>query len=336
MKQVVKMRIKEIANLAGVSPATVSRVMNNSGYVKEEKRKAVLKVIEEVGYQPNEIAKSLKNQKSRMIGVIVPKISTETASRVVSGVTEIAKANKYQIVIANTNLDIEEEINYLKFLSNKSVDGIIMMATELTDRHIDIIKQLTIPIILLGQSHPEFTSIIHDDYQATYDLTIHLIEQGHQAISFLGVNEKDVQVGKVRKQGFIDAMKASGLTVDPDLLLIGDFEIETANKQVATLLKTKRPTAILAVTDHLAIGAIHGCLDQGLNVPGDVSVVGIGDIGLAKYLNPPLTTVHYMFKTSGKMACEALFKQMEDPESKREHIITAYQLEKRKSVRKLD
>ncbi|WP_062321176.1 LacI family DNA-binding transcriptional regulator [Halolactibacillus sp. JCM 19043] len=136
------MRIKDIAKLAGVSPATVSRVMNNNGYVKEEKREAVLKVIKEVDYQPNPIAQSLKNQKSHMLGVIVPKISTETASRVVAGVTEVAKVHGYQVLIANTDLDIEEEINYLKFLSNKSVDGIIMMGTEVTDRHLAVMDKL--------------------------------------------------------------------------------------------------------------------------------------------------------------------------------------------------
>jgi len=329
------MRIKDIAKLAGVSPATVSRVMNNNGYVKEDKRKAVLEVIEAVGYQPNEIAKSLKNQKSRMIGVIVPKISTETSSRYVEGITKIAKEHQYQIIIANTNLDIEEEINYLKFLSNRLVDGIIMLATEVTDRHRALIHELSVPIVVIAQEIDGVTTVTHDNYQATYELTQYLIDHHHQAIAFIGVDEKDRAVGQVRKQAFFACLAKHQIAVNQALIGIGNFDIESGYHLMKDILKHGKPTAVLAVTDHLAIGAMHALYDEGLSVPEDVSIVGIGDIKLAAFLNPPLTTIHHMFKTSGEMATRALFEKMENPSTEVASIVTGYKLQERKSVRSL-
>lgn len=327
------MRIKDIAKLAGVSPATVSRVMNNNGYVKEEKREAVFKVIKEVDYQPNPIAQSLKNQKSHMLGVIVPKISTETASRVVAGVTEVAKVHGYQVLIANTDLDIEEEINYLKFLSNKSVDGIIMMGTEVTDRHLAVMDKLAVPIVILGQEVKGYTSIIHNDYDASFSMTEYLIKQHHREIAFIGVDEKDEAVGVVRKKAYLDCLNKYAIKVDSKLMAIGDFDIDTGYQMMQQILTHKTPTAVFAVTDHLAIGAIHALLDAGLRVPDDVSVVGIGDIKLAAYLNPPLTTVHYTFKTSGKMAAEAVFELMEDDTKQGKRFMTTFELKTRASVK---
>ncbi len=329
------MRIKDIAKLAGVSPATVSRVMNKNGYVKEEKREAVLKVIKDVDYQPNPIAQSLKNQKSQMLGVIVPKISTETASRVVAGVTEVAKAHGYQVLIANTDLDIEEEINYLKFLSNKSVDGIIMMGTEVTEQHLAVMDKLTVPIVILGQEVKGYTSIVHNDYDASFEMTEYLINQNHRDIAFIGVDEKDEAVGVVRKRAYLDCLKKHAINVDNQLMAIGDFDIDTGYQMMQKILTHKTPTAVLAVTDHLAIGAIHALLDAGLRVPGDVSVVGIGDIKLAEYLNPPLTTVHYTFKTSGKMAAEAVFELLEDKTKQGKRLMTTFELKTRASVKPL-
>lgn len=330
------MKIKDIAKLAGVSPATVSRVMNNNGYVKAEKREAVEKVIEDVGYQPNEIAKSLKNQKSNIIGVIVPKISTETASRVVAGVTEVAKQHNSQILIANTNLEVEEEINYLKFLSNKFVDGIIMMATEVTNQHKEIADSLSVPIVMLGQKVESFTSVIHNDYQAAKAMIDHLINSGHKHIGFIGVDPKDVAVGQVRKQAFYDGVEEAGLSVDEDLIAIGDFSIESGYQQMEKILSKNKPTAVMAVTDHLAIGAMHCAYDHDLSVPHDISITGIGDVKLAQYFTPPLTTVHYNFKTSGVIAAENLFNQINNREEQdTKEVLLDFDIKLRDSVLKI-
>ncbi|SEO49634.1 transcriptional regulator, LacI family [Amphibacillus marinus] len=330
------MKIKDIAKLAGVSPATVSRVMNKNGYVKAEKREAVEKVIREVGYRPNEIAKSLKNKRSNIIGVIVPKISTETASRVLEGITQIAKERNYQLLISNTNLQIEEEINALEFLSNKLVDGIIISATEVTDQHLAVARQLTVPLVVIGQRMAGFTSILYSNNHAVHDLVDHLVQAGHKKIGFIGVDPKDKEVGQVRKQAYMDALNHHQLPYKEELVAIGDFSIESGYQQMASILKKQRPTAVLAVTDHLAIGAIQCIKDNGLSVPADISVTGLGDVKLAKYLSPPLTTVHYYFKTSGQLAASELFNQIDQLNMENKEIYVDYELRIRASVKKIE
>ncbi|WP_067838411.1 LacI family DNA-binding transcriptional regulator [Amphibacillus sediminis] len=329
------MKIKDIAKLAGVSPATVSRVMNNNGYVKADKRKAVEAVIKEVGYQPNEIAKSLKNQKSKIIGVIVPKISTETASRIVDGITQVTKTRNYQLLIANTNQQIEEEINSLKFLSNKLVDGIIMSATEVTDQHIEVARRLTVPLVIIGQKMEGFTCVLYNNYNAVTDLFNYIVDSGHQEIAFIGVDQRDIEVGQIRKQAYLDGLERHQLPYNPDLVAIEDFSIESGYKAMTRILEKRLPTAVMAVTDHLAIGAIQAIRDCGYRIPEDVSVTGIGDIKLAQYLSPPLTTVHYNFKTSGQIAAEQLFNQMDQEEKYvAEDIYIDYDLVIRNSLKK--
>ncbi|MCZ0702019.1 LacI family sucrose operon transcriptional repressor [Natronobacillus azotifigens] len=325
------MKIKDIAKLAGVSPATVSRVMNNSGYVIDEKRKAVEKVIAEVGYTPNEIAKSLKNRKTNIIGVIVPKISTETASRVVDGITEVAKAHDCQILIANTDLQIEEEIKSLKFLSNRLVDGIIMMATEVTEQHYKVAKGISVPIVMVGQQVDGYPSIIHDDYHAAKAMMKHILAKGHQEIGFIGVSPHDIAVGIKRKQAYLDALSEAKLEVDDQLIAIGNFSIESGYEQMEKILAHKQPTAVMAVTDQLAIGAIHCIRDHRLTVPEDISITGMGDGKLSKYFIPPLTTVRLHHKTTGIMAAKNLFTLIENGYVKNEMVVD-FSLRIRESV----
>ncbi|WP_353892848.1 LacI family DNA-binding transcriptional regulator [Proteinivorax hydrogeniformans] len=326
------MKIKDIARLAKVSPATVSRVINNSGYVKEEKKKAVKKVIEEVNYTPNEFAKSLKTQKSNIIGVIVPKISTETVSRVVDGITMISKENNYQLLIANTNLQVEEELNYLKVFSNNLVDGIIIMATVVTDEHLRILNNLNKPVVFVGQRVEKYTSIVHDDYNAAKAMAQHLIEKGHEKIAFVGVSEKDVAVGKVRKQAYFDALTEHNITIDKNLIAIGDFSLESGYKAMGEILQKGQPSAVMAVTDQMAFGAIHCIKDNKLSVPEDISVTGIGDGKMSKYFIPALTTAKYHHKKVGKLACEHLMSLINSKGKNTSDIVVGYDVKLRSSV----
>lgn len=330
------MKIKDIAKLAGVSPATISRVLNNNGYVSKEKRLAVEKVINDVNYQRNEIAKSLKNQKSQIIGVIVPKISTETASRVVEGITTVVKEHNYQVIIGNTNMNINEEIDYLRFLSNKLVDGIIMMGTELTPKHMQLINQLEIPFVIIGQYIPKYMSVVHNDYEASKQMVEYLIGQGHKRIALIGVDPKDEAVGVIRKKAFFDTLKKAEIDICDDQIIIGDFDIKSGYKNMGILLKRYNPTAVFAVTDNLAIGAIRCIQDCNLNVPNDISVVGIGDTKVSKYINPPLTTIHYKFKTSGEIAASELLKMMKNHSNRAKKIVVGYEFEERCSVKNLN
>ena len=155
------LNIIDIAKLAGVSKSTVSRYLNN-GYVSVESREKIKKVLEETGFTPQRQAKGMRTKKTNLIGVIVPKISSETPARVVEGITEVLSPNGYDILIANTNLSIEKELEYLNIFKSNQVDGIIFMATKVTDKHIEVIRDLEVPIVVVAQDIEKFPSVYFD------------------------------------------------------------------------------------------------------------------------------------------------------------------------------
>lgn len=276
------LNIIDIAKLAGVSKSTVSRYLNN-GYVGAESREKIKKVIDETGFMPQSYAKSLRTGKTNLIGVIVPKISTETAPRVVQGITEVLSENNYDVLIANTNLSVEKEFEYLNIFKNNQVDGVIFMGTKITPRHKEIMNKLDVPIVVVAQYMDNYPCVYHDDFNAAKYMTEYLIGKGHKNIGFIGVYEEDRSVGLERENGYIAALKENDLEVDMENLKLGDFSYESGYKLANELINKKNtPTAIFAVTDNLAIATIDCLKDNGLNVPEDVAVVSIGDTKIGR------------------------------------------------------
>ena len=310
--------IKEIAQRANVSRTTVSRVLNNSGYVSEKARSAVLKVIEETGYVPSQHAKSLRTKKTKVIGVILPKISTETSSRLVKGIDEILSESGYQILLANTNLTPEKEIENLRLLKSRHVDGIILSATNTEPELMEEIRHLTIPFVAVGQNMPGFSHVVFDDYRAAKDAVQALIKKGHREIAFIGVSESDPAVGGLRKRGYLDAMKESGLPVEERWVRTGIFDMESGKTCMKEIMEAsgQKPTAVVAVTDRLAIGAIQHLKELGLSIPGDFAVVGMGASELSQFITPSLSTIDFMIEEAGKEAASLILKMLDDSEGK--------------------
>lgn len=325
--------IKEIAEMAGVSRTTVSRVLNNSGYVSEDARKRVEKVIEETGYVPSEQAKSLRTKKTKVIGVILPTIQTETPSRIVTGVGKELSKNGYQILLANTNLDKQKEVDYLDLLRLRQVDGIILIATNTEPKLMEKIKEIKVPVVIVGQEAEDMMYVTYDDYHAAFDLTSLFIERGHQNIAFIGVDETDRAVGHLRKKGFLDAMESNGLMVDPEWMQTGVFDIDSGHDAMKSILEksTKKPTATIAVTDRLAIGAMSYLKEKGVRIPEQMALAGFGASEIAKYLEPPLTTVDYQNEKAGEQAAKQLLAKIESKNYQKQ-IILDYRLIIRKSV----
>ena len=171
------MNINEIAKLAGVSRATVSRYLNN-GYVSEEKKKNIGRVIEETGYQPSSQAQMLRTKKTKLVGVILPKIDSNTISREVAGISDILTKKGYQLILANTNNSVEEELKYLSLFRDNQVDGVIFIATILTKQHREMMKGFKVPIVLLGQQLDGYPCIFQDDYKAAVSLTEQMVKTG--------------------------------------------------------------------------------------------------------------------------------------------------------------
>jgi LacI family transcriptional regulator, sucrose operon repressor len=326
--------IKEIAEMAKVSRTTVSRVINNSGYVSEEVRKRILKIIEETGYVPSEHAKSLRTKRTKVIGVILPKISTETSSRIVSGIDEVLSENGYQILLANTNLKKEKEIEYINLLKVRQVDGIIFTATNMNENLVKQIHQLNIPIVVIGQEIPGVTAVVYDDYHAARDITSMFIKKGHKNIAFIGVDESDRAVGFLRKKGYLDVMQEHGFLIENEWIQKGVFDIQSGYKAMKRIMENSinRPTATFAVTDRLAIGAMQYLKEKGFSIPDEMALAGIGASEISNYVTPTLTTVDYLNENVGREAAKLILDKILEKDSSTKKITLDYRLIIRDSV----
>jgi LacI family transcriptional regulator, sucrose operon repressor len=326
--------IKEIAEMAKVSRTTVSRVINNSGYVSEEVRKRILKIIEETGYVPSEHAKSLRTKRTKVIGVILPKISTETSSRIVSGIDEVLSENGYQILLANTNLKKEKEIEYINLLKVRQVDGIIFTATNMNENLVKQIHQLNIPIVVIGQEIPDVTAVVYDDYHAARDITSMFIKKGHKNIAFIGVDESDRAVGFLRKKGYLDVMQEHGFLIENEWIQKGVFDIQSGYKAMKRIMENSinRPTATFAVTDRLAIGAMQYLKEKGFSIPDEMALAGIGASEISNYVTPTLTTVDYLNENAGREAAKLILDKILEKDSSTKKITLDYRLIIRDSV----
>lgn len=327
--------IKEIAKRAKVSRTTVSRVLNNSGYVSEESRARVMKVIEETGYVPSQHAQSLRTKKTKVIGVILPKVSTSTSGEIVMGIDEVFRERGYQILLTNTNLEPEKEIEYLKLLVSRRVDGIILVATNLNQKLIKEIDELTIPFVTVGQDFPNTSCVVYDDYNASKTLMNLFIEKGRNEIAYIGVQESDRAVGVERKRGYLDALKENGILIDETLIGMGHFNTESGYHAMKQIIEKRPslPNGVFAATDRMAIGAMTYLKELKIRIPEDISVAGIGASEMAKYVSPPLTTIQYEHKHTGREVASLLLTQIEEEQiPMHKKIILSHRLVERGSM----
>lgn len=302
------MNIIEFAKIAGVSKSTVSRYFNK-GYVSEEATKKIEIAIEKTGFRPQRHAQSMRTKKTNLVGVIVPKISTETAPKVVEGISDELSIYGYDILIANTNLVIEKEIEYLKMFKSNDVDGIIFMATRVTEEHLKVMSEISVPVVVVAQNIDEYPSVYNDDYNASREVVKYIINKGYREIAFIGVYEQDISVGFERKRGYIDGLKSNKIDVKEEFIKIGDFSVESGYNLTKELMEAKeKPKAIFAVTDNIAAGAIEYLKENNYSIPNDVGIMSIGDSKICKFIDPKITTVHYHYKTAGVEAANMLLE----------------------------
>jgi len=293
------MNISDIAKLAGVSPATVSRYLNN-GYLSEEKRILIEKVITETGYKPSQQAQTLRTGKTKLIGIIIPKIDSDSISQYVSGVSEVLTKDGYHLLLANTENNSNKEIEYIETFKEANVEGIIYLGTIKTPKLSKIIKNLSIPMVILGQKADNASCIYHDDYNASFDLAKYALSKGHKKLCFIGATDKDIAVGQMRKKGFIDALTSAGISVSDNMLYSGSFNTDNGYKNTERIL-AEHPdtTAILCATDTIALGAIKCLHEKKIDIPKQIAIAGFGDSKASSVLNPTLTTVHFYYKECG-------------------------------------
>mgnify|MGYP001940145909 CR=1 FL=1 len=295
--------LKDIAKIAGVAKSTVSRYLNQ-GQVSEKTKEKIRQAIEETGYRPNNLARSLKSQSSKLIGVVIPRFDSGATSSVLKGLDQAAFQSGYQLLIINSNLDRKREAENLKILANQKVAGIILLASHLSPQLIQQIDQLPLPIIVLGQKADQLSYICHDDYQAGYKVASHLADLNYQNIFYIGVSSKDPAVGIDRKKGFLESCNHYGQRVK---VIQSNFSKEDNYKLAQKLLKDNLPaTYIACATDHMAIAFLKAAQELNYVIPDQLAISGFGGYNDFDYYYPGLTTVKYPYQESGTLAFHSL------------------------------
>ncbi|USK60046.1 LacI family DNA-binding transcriptional regulator [Peribacillus asahii] len=293
--------IADIAKLAGVAKSTVSRYLNG-GSVSEVTKRKIEDIIAETGYMPNAFAQSLKAKKTNIIGIIVPQLDSYETSQTLIGIDEQLRELNYLMLVSHTNRNLDREIENIYTLAKQKVAGIILLATQITDRHVQAISEIDIPVLLVGQHHDEIHSLIHHDEEAGYAMGKYIIEQGHRRLAFLGVSETDIAVGVKRKEGFKRA------TRDVNNCEVRYFETKANMREVAAnaldIFNDFFPSALICATDEIAIGAVKAAYTKGMHVPANLSVTGFGGYEITSMMHPALTTVQFYFIEAGKKAAD--------------------------------
>ncbi|WP_413111610.1 substrate-binding domain-containing protein [Thaumasiovibrio sp. DFM-14] len=331
--------IKDVARMAGVSTTTVSHVINKTRFVAEATQKKVWAAIEELNYAPSAVARSLKCNSTRTIGMLVTKSTNPFFAEVVHGVEDYCYRSGYTLILCNTEGDLTKQRDYLRMLAEKRVDGLLVMCSDLDTELLTLLKrQKELPMVIMDWGPESVTTdkIQDNAEKGAYLATKHFIENGHTKIGCLsGQLHRATCIERIK--GFTTALNEAGLDANQDWILEGDFECETAVVAAQKFMAMEeRPTAIFCFNDIMAMALISTFEQAGLRVPHDVSVIGYDNIDLSPYFSPPLTTIHQPKHRLGRKSVELLLARIKDKGNDRQLFIMEPELIVRNSVRRLN
>ncbi len=327
--------IKDVAKQAGVSISTVSRVINDSKPVTDEVKQRVLDVIKETGYIPNPLARSLVTKKSKLIGVVVPELSDSFVNEILNGIEEIAKMYDYDILLANTYSNREQELKSINLLRAKQVEGIVMISWKVEEEHINYIQNCGIPATYISKTARNYDihTVSTSNKEATYDMTKYLVGKGHEKIAFIMTSEDDTVLEMERLSGYEDALSENNIKLDKTLIKNGGTTYEKGYESMKELLDDNIiPDAAFVTGDEAAIGAINAICDAGYKVPEDISVAGFNDVKIAKMYRPKLTTVYQPLYDMGAVAMRMVIKLINKEVLESKKMELPYRIIERESV----
>lgn len=302
--------IKDVAKLAGVSISTVSRVMNNSKPVSPEARRKVVDAINKLDFKPNELARSLVMRKSNLVGVIVKDIGIEYMAQLIRGIEEIGRVYKYDILLTSSYGDDKQVENSIDFLATKQVEGLVIITEDVSTEILVKLRETRIPFVILDKYH-NYKNIktVKVDYESEENKLIQsLADDGHENILMIAGKEENV-INESMIKGYEKAVgteKSYVLRIDGTSSDDGYSNAEEA----FDIIKKENITAVACVNDEIAIGFINYCVDHGIRVPEDLSVVGFGDNQIASIYRPKLTTVSIPYYDIGAISIRALIKRI--------------------------
>lgn len=329
--------IKDVAKKAGVSISTVSRVINNSKPVSTEIRQKVLEVIEELGYKPNEIARTLVTKKSFLIGVIVTDLGDAYIAQLVRGIEEVGKMYDYDILLCSTYGDKTTELKFMQLLSRKQVEGIILISDSLDSEIDKQIKGFKIPFVYINRYFytEDFPTVTIDSSEATYEMTNYLIKLGHENIAYISSSQEEYSLELLKLDGYKKSISENE-GFEEYIFYANGRSIDDGYEACRNIIEAdKAITAIFCSHDELAIGVLNYLYDNNIEVPEDMSVAGYGDIKTASMFRPRLTTIREPFYDIGAVAIRRIIKEIKKESMDKNTIFLPFQIQKRESCDKI-
>ncbi len=333
--------IKDVAREANVSPATISYVLNGKENISEETKARVYAAMERLNYIPNLSARGLANNKSKLIGVVIPQTEPGSTllfnnnfySEIMGSIEFHARMQGYHVLISAT--DANE--SYFNLAKQRNLDGIIIIGAY-PDQFFSDVKKTQIPIVLIDSYFDDhyFHNIQINDRYGGYIATKHLLEKGHRRIGIFTGRIKEGGVVKKRFDGYTDALKEYGLPINSEDIFEGTVDFDSGLKLADKLINKKTDiTAIFCIADILAIGAMKGLHNKGVKIPDDISIIGFDDLVISQYVSPSLSTVHQNITEKGEEAVRMLFNSINGTHSGKQETILPISLTERDSVKRL-
>ncbi|HJR81901.1 MAG TPA: LacI family DNA-binding transcriptional regulator [Anaerolineales bacterium] len=304
--------IREVAESAGVSYATVSHVINNTRLVSQETRERVLAAMDALNYRPNALARSLRQGKTNTLGLVLPDSANPFFAEISRSIEDEAFKKGYSVFLCNTERDTQRELFYVDVLSNRQVDGIIFVAAGDQADSLDFLLHRNMPVVMIDRNLPnvEVDAVLTDNQLGGILATRHLLELGHTRIACIA-GPSSITPSAERIIGYRRALEEAGLSYDESLILRGDYHAQSGLEITNSILTMNpRPTAIFALNDLMALGALRAAAEAGCSVPEDLAVVGYDDLEIAHFTNPPLTTIAQPKKEIGIQAVNLLVDRM--------------------------
>jgi LacI family transcriptional regulator len=333
--------LNDISRKSGISVSTISRVLNGKAAkfrIAKKTVQLILKTAEDLNYRPNQLARGLRLKKTHTIGLIVPDISNPFFAYITRSIQRAAHKLGYSLIVSDTDDNLEWEIEHINLLSNKGIDGLIIMPVGQRHEHIEKLLQKEIPLVLMDRSFDELNthSIVVDNYTGAYKAVEHLIAYGHARIAVIQ-GLRNTNTNNARVNGYKDALIHYKIAIDDNLIVGNDYRKENGYIETKFLLKLERPpTAIFTTSDMITLGALQAFSEENYRIPDDISIVSFDDIDFAPYLIAPLTTVRQPKELMGEIAVKLLIEDIKSG-GKREKskVVLHPQLMVRKSVKAL-
>ncbi|HOP95009.1 MAG TPA: LacI family DNA-binding transcriptional regulator [Dictyoglomaceae bacterium] len=317
--------MKDVAKLAGVSISTVSHVINKTRYVEKETREKVYEAIKALDYRPNTLASSLRKKVSSTIGLIISNITNLFYPEVVRGVEDYLAKYNYNLILCNSDEDVEKEKKYIEVLFSRRVDGLIITPSKSSETrdNLDLFRERNTPVVLVDRKIEglEEDVVLADNIGGAHEAVRYLLSLGHRRIGII-TGPLDTTTGSERLEGYFKALSDLNIKKDDSLIYEGDFKEESGYRGVKELLSLPNPpTAIFATNNLMSLGALKGIFELNLKIPKDISLISFDDMEWFPYFSPPLTAIYQPAYELGEAAVKLLFERFRKGRKRRKEVI---------------